>query len=322
MVDHTQNPNVEIDNERWLERCQGLNLEMARRLLQEESGVPDEAVRDLVHLARVIKGAEFETPAGEPYSLNMGMNEVEWYEDTRQEGRYGLLELKGLIKKESDHWGREWWSITKFGWDYFDDKFRFDLGEGWNHQRITALYRTYCLVAHAMRAEDVQVYPGLTFSEKDADLQVHAHPNDDRPYFDLPHGDSQSVYVEVVTDHHNTERVAQQRIAFALEQRADGLWIFENQKTANKFLRRLEKRDDDTGLDTGYAWSPTTPIETINERARDLMPGIDGVMTFHQLEELISGVSGWREKVSVTDPVVVQELGLGSRQMLVDSWSD
>lgn len=309
MVDHTQNDSIDISNEPLLRALQNAgNRHGVRATLRGDYDLDEDSLACLYHLARFSKGAAWTTLAGEPATLLESMNG--WWAGFEHEREF--LEACGCIEKEIDHFAREYWRLTKFSWELLAERHRFDLGESGEHERAAALLRTYYHVVEGFGPAEVEMYPELAVSQKEADLLVHPHSQERRRELEMPPG-KKPIHVEVVTDHHNSERVVEKYQALTQERGHDSLWLFSSREVANKWLRAIE-RAPETDVGTGYKWSKTTPIETLNDRVQDDengIAGIDGIVTFHQLEGWFPEERALEELVRDATPVHLQVPGGG-----------
>ena len=297
--------------------------ENIRDLLLHHLDLPEATIETLAQHTQFMLGHTWERVDGKTTDLTESMSGIFEENSDLRDDRF-LLEKSGLIERKQLHRGRTYWNLTGPYWDIVEDNWRFDIGEGPEHRRAVALLKTYF---YALQGCEIDAYPTLATGGA-ADLHVHVTPPRDcdptpsraiaaglrdeliekiieknkrkaaqqRRKEMWPPGE-RDIVCEVMMGHENTQSVLD-RFDQLKDVRANGLWIFEDRKTMNKWLRRLQAPDiegEDRRIETPYSWSPTTPIDTAQERIEQLdESAMRSVTTISRVEDWVSEFEGRR----------------------------
>lgn len=255
--------------------------ESAADLLRRKYGTTTKEIEALQKLALVTTGRSYETFTGERlYSLTTSM--TDWF-DGYEYVRDGLTG-KHLIERVNGRYGKVYYVPTGAAFDLLLDDSPFDLNESWLHKRGTALLRTYYQGLNHIRG--VVSYGRIGVGDQRCDLRVIPASRAFRRQLPPP-GDG-AILSEVMTDHHNTDRVIERYRALHTANE-DSLWVFENVKTMNKWIRRLAARGELPPSAEQYTWSPKTPISVVQERVNEWdAPGMRFVTTLDRIERWIN----------------------------------
>ncbi|MFC6722866.1 hypothetical protein ACFQE1_00300 [Halobium palmae] len=295
-------------------------------LIEQTVDIPRPAIETLSHHTQFILGHRWDRIDGETTDLTESMSGMwESNKDLRQ--HCDLLKQYGLIECKSLHRNRKYWDISGPVWDIIDKRWQFDIGEGGEHRRAVSLLKTYY---HALLRCEIDEYPALSTGGS-VDLTVYIPPPE-RDYsasrkqravlrketikemIDIkkrraarerrremyPPGTKHTIAIEVMMDHHNTQSVLD-RFDQIKATTYDGLWIFQNRECMNKWIRRL---DDHGRIDTPYSWSATTPINTAQDRIKELdEPPMRSVTTVARVESWIRDYPGRKLMLRRAEPL-------------------
>ena len=301
-------------------RQHGLS-ENIRDLLIHHLDLPETTIDTLTQHTRFMLGMSWERVDGKTTDLTESMSGMFEADPDLRDDQF-LLEKAGLIERKQLHRRRTYWDLSGYYWDIVDENWRFDIGEGPEHRRAVALLKTYY---YALQGCDIDAYPSLSTGGT-ADLRVHVTPPRDcdptpsravasglreeliekiieknkrdaaqqRREEMWPPGEK-SIYIEVMMGHENTQSVLNRFDQFQ-DMCGDGLWVFEDRKTMNKWLRRLQDPDiegEESRINTPYSWSPTTPIDAAQERIERLdESAMRSVTTISRVEDWVSEFEG------------------------------
>lgn len=254
----------------------GLN-DNATDLLRRRYGTTTREIEALQTLVLVTTGRRYVSLTDEPYVLTESMTD-DWWGD-RDYVRDGLL-AKGLIERTTGHRGKVYFVPTGDAFDLLINDHPFDLNESWQHKRAVALLRTVC--QGLLHIRGITAYAPIGQGDKRCDLRVIPKSREFRREMGLPGEDP--ILAEVMGDHHNTERVVQRYRALHAAN-CDGVWVFPNRPTMNKWIRRLAARGELPRVAEQYEWSATTPITTVQKRVMSWdIPGMRYVTTIDRVE--------------------------------------
>lgn len=260
----------------------GLNEDRVE-LLRREYGTTTDELEALSLLADVTTGRAWQTLDGEPYVLTDSM--TGWF-GNKEYVRHGLQQ-KGLIDRHHGRYNKVYYRLTDAAWDLLVEDYPYDLGEGWLHKRGVALLRT--LYHGLVHFTGVTSYAHIGVNNKRCDLRVIPEDPEARALaakHDFPPG-TDAILCEVMLDHNNYTRVVDRYHAL---KRAghDALWVFENREVMNKWIGRLADTPEFADAANDYAWSPGTPIDTVNQRLKRWNDsGMRAVTTIDSVERRI-----------------------------------
>lgn len=306
-------------------------------LLRREFNLSDTHMQALVQHMRFIRGGVWADLDGSTTDLTESMSDFYNSDDPEmdealQQILWDLRE-KGLVYKRHGHRGRVYYDLSDKVWELVEQRFNFDGGEKARHRRAVGLVRT--LFGAIKRCDvvpyaslpvggqvDAVVYQTLPQDAPDSieDLDAYGEVRD--PILETrleavkarerkrarreswPPGE-RPIAVEVMTDHHDTQGVLERYDDIAIAD-YDGLWVFPDRETMNKWIRRLanpQAEGEEPRFESPYEWSSTTPIDTAQERIERMdLDGMAWVTTVDRLEQRINAVEDKEAKLRRAPP--------------------
>lgn len=256
-------------------------------LLQEEWGISEIAVEQLLHLARHLKGEPgggYRMPDGTPIDRTDSMSG--WWAST-EDATAGGAELinAGLVYRRDGLRNRISWEIEQHAWELLEERFGFDFAESPKHQRAVAVARAL-LIYDGL--EDVQTYTHIDDAKK-ADVVGHGPREEYQPLPDVEPRLTETRKrpnwcVEVMLDSNNKTHVCDTYAAYAGDSDHKLHWVAEDCRT---LVRQVNWWIQEDLLDLKFELPRDLRLDHVRDRLNEGGALIDRVDTVDTLDRRV-----------------------------------